>query len=77
MLTKNGKIEQKWSLIYASDWKPEPKKGGFNKEFGVKVDLDFHITSMFGKKRYLDFIGRQLVIKTQNGRKSQVWYFHQ
>jgi len=31
-----------------------------------------------GSRRYLDLINnRNMVIKTANGRKTQIWYFHQ
>jgi len=37
-----------------------------------------HIISGLSGKRYLDFFdGTNLVVKTQNGRNTQVWYFHQ
>jgi hypothetical protein len=74
----NGKIEQQWDLIYAKDWKGEPKKGEWNRDWGFIVDMDFHIVSLLGEGRYIDYAtGRNLVIKTPNGRKSQKWYFHQ
>jgi hypothetical protein len=28
-------------------------------------------------KRYLDILGRNMVIKTKNGKNTQKWYFHQ
>jgi hypothetical protein len=65
-------------MIYVKDWKGEPKKGEWNRDWGFKVDTDFHIISRLGKGRYVDyFSGRNLVIKTQNGRPTQKWYFHQ
>jgi hypothetical protein len=74
----SGKIEQQWDLIYAKDWKGEPKKGEWNRDWGFIVDTDFHIISLLGQGRYIDFINnRNLIIKTPNGRPSQKWYFHQ
>jgi hypothetical protein len=73
----HGRVEQQWELIYAKDWKGEPKKGEWNKEWGFIVDTDFHIISLLGQGRYIDYISRNLVLKTQNGRGSQKWYFHQ
>jgi hypothetical protein len=75
----NGvEVSQTWDLIYAKDWKGEPTKGQWNRDWGFKVDTDFHIISRLGKGRYVDyFTGRNLVIKTQNGRPTQKWYFHQ
>jgi hypothetical protein len=78
MYKKNGKIHQQWDLVYTKDWKGEPTKGQWNREWGFKVDTDFHVISTLGKGRYLDYINnRNLLIKEQNGRKSQIWYFHQ
>ena len=57
--------------------KPEPKKGEKNPHYGLYVQRPFHIVSRFGKKRYIDVLGRNLVIKTSNGRKSQIFFFDQ
>jgi hypothetical protein len=77
MSNYNGKREQQWDLIYAKDWKGEPKKGEWNRDYGMIVDMDFYIISRLGQGRYLDYVTRDLIIKTQNGRNSQKWYFHQ
>jgi type IV secretory pathway VirD2 relaxase len=64
--------------MYADEWKGEPTKGQLNKRFGLYVERDFHIVSSLTSHRYLDLINnRNMVIKTSNGRKTQVWYFHQ
>jgi hypothetical protein len=48
-----------------------------NEQFGLYVERDFYIVSTLPSGRYLDLINnRNMVIKTQNGRKTQVWYFH-
>jgi len=73
---KHGKINQQWEIVYVEDWS-EPKKGEMNTDFGLKVDTDFFIESQMPEKRYLDILGRNLVIKTRNGRKTQLFYFHQ
>jgi hypothetical protein len=73
----HGRIEQQWDLIYAKDWQGEPTKGQWNRDWGFKVDIDFHIVSHLGSGKYIDYLGRNLVLKTQNGRSSQKWYFHQ
>jgi hypothetical protein len=70
-------INQQWDLVYARDWKGEPGKGELNKDFGLYVDRTFYVVSGLPKGRYLDFLGRNLVIKMQNGRRSQEFYFHQ
>jgi hypothetical protein len=77
MWNLNKGVHQQWDLIYAKDWVKEPTKGQLNKEFGLKVDTTFYIVSRLPKGRYLDFLGRNLVIKTQNGRRTQEFYFHQ
>ena len=56
----------------------EPKKGELNERFGLYVERDFYIRSEMPDNRYLDLINnRNMVIKTKNGRKTQVWYFDQ
>jgi membrane carboxypeptidase/penicillin-binding protein PbpC len=74
---RHGRINQQWDLIYADQWKRDPKKGELNEDFGIYVDRTFYIVSEMGKKRYLDILGRNFVIKTSNGRNTQQWYFHQ
>jgi hypothetical protein len=49
-----------------------------NEQFGLYVERDFYIVSAMPEGRYLDIINnRNLVIKTNNGRNTQKWYFHQ
>ena len=49
-----------------------------NEQFGLYVERDFYVVSALPSGRYLDLINnRNMVIKTANGRKTQVWYFHQ
>jgi hypothetical protein len=55
----------------------EPGKGELNKEYGFYVERPFYVISMCGEKRYLDVIGRNVVVKTPNEFDSQVWYFDQ
>jgi len=75
---KHGKLNQQWDIIYADEYPDEPKKGELNKDFGLYVDRPFHIVSQMNSHRYLDLINnRNMVIKTPNGRNTQVWYFHQ
>jgi len=78
MHTKHGKVNQRWQIIYADEYPDEPTKGQLNKKFGLYVERDFYIVSELSANRYLDLINnRNMVIKTPNGRKTQVWYFHQ
>jgi hypothetical protein len=78
MNAKTGKISQQWDLIYVDQYPEEPKKGELNKEFGLYVQRDFYIITRLGSGRYLDLINnRNMVIKTRNGRKTQIWWFDQ
>jgi hypothetical protein len=78
MEDRNGKIHQRWRVIYVDEYKGEPTKGQFNEKFGLFVERDFYVVSSLSTNKYLDLINnRNMVIKTRNGRKTQVWYFHQ
>jgi hypothetical protein len=77
METKNGKVHQRWRIVYVDEYEKEPTKGQSNKRFGLYVDRDFYILSKLPSKRYLDLINnRNLVIKTKTGLTAK-WYFHQ
>ena len=74
---KHGKLNQQWDIIYVDEWK-EPVKGELNEKFGLYVERDFYIVSQMKENRYLDLINnKNMVIKTRNGRKTQIWYFDQ
>ena len=78
MWNKHGKINQQWDIVYADEYPDEPKKGELNKDFGLYVERPFYIQTQMSSGRYLDLISnRDFVIKTPNGRKTQIWYFHQ
>ena len=72
---KHGRINQQWDLIYADVYPAEPKKGEFNKQFGLYVERPFYIVSEMSSNRYLQQLGIEAVIKTSNGQKAQRWYF--
>jgi hypothetical protein len=74
---KHNGINQQWDIVYVDEMPAEPKKGELNTDFGFKVETPFHIVSRMPSKKYLDIIGRNIVLKTANGRNSQTWYFHQ
>ena len=77
MEQKNGKVHQRWRVTYVDQYEKEPTKGQLNKKFGLYVERDFYVVTQLPSARYLDLINnRNFVIKTQNGRKTQVWYFH-
>ena len=73
---RNGKVEQRWKVIYADEYPKEPVKGELNKKFGLYVERPFYIVSALPSGRYLDLINnRNMVIKVKNGRNTQQWYF--
>jgi hypothetical protein len=75
---KHGKKHQLWDIIYEDEWKEEPVKGEFSKDFGLYVERPFYIVSQLPSNKYLDLINnRNMVIKTRNGRNTQLWYFDQ
>ena len=75
---KHGGLNQQWDLIYKDKYPKEPTKGQLNKDFGLVVEKDFYIQTVMRSGRYLEVVdGRNIVIKTRNGRNTQVWYFHQ
>ena len=69
----NG-LNQQWEILYADSAKPAPTKGYFPLA-GLYINRPFYVVSHLPSKRYLDLVGRNLVIKTKNGRSSQVFYF--
>jgi hypothetical protein len=77
MWNKHGGLNQQWDIIYADQWKRDPKKGELNTRFGLYVERPFYVITKMTSGRYLDILGRNLVIKTSNGRNTQQWYFHQ
>jgi hypothetical protein len=75
---KHGKINQQFDIIYVDEWPEEPKKGELNEDYGLYVERPFYIQTALASHRYLDLINnRNMVIKIPNGRRTQVWYFHQ
>jgi len=64
-------------LYYADELPEEPKKGELNKDFGMFVERPFFVKSDLGRGRYLDILGRNMVIKTPNGFNTQQWWFDQ
>jgi hypothetical protein len=64
---RKNHASQQWDIIYADQWKRDPKKGELNKRFGLYVERDFYIVSRMGKHRYLSALNRNFVIKTRNG----------
>jgi hypothetical protein len=77
MWKRHGGLNQQWDIVYADQWKGEPTKGQLNKDYGLYVLRPFYVISHMSSRRYLDILGRNMVIKTPNGRSTQQWYFHQ
>jgi len=79
MIAKNGKLAQRWKIVYVDQYPGEPTKGQMNSKFGLYVDRDFHIISEMSTHKYLDLdnSNKILALKTRNGRKQQIWYFCQ
>jgi hypothetical protein len=74
---RGNDIRQQWEVVYVDEYS-EPKKGELYEQFGLYVERDFYIVSALASGRYLDLINNSnIVLKTQNGRRTQVWYFHQ
>jgi hypothetical protein len=72
------RLNQLFDIVYVDEMPKEPKKGELNKDFGIYVQRPFHVISGLKEERYMDtFGGNKMVIKTPNGRKSQLWYFDQ
>jgi membrane carboxypeptidase/penicillin-binding protein PbpC len=75
---KHGKINQQFDIIYVDEYPEEPKKGELNEDFGLYVERPFYVVTQMNSHRYLDLTdNRNFVIKTPNGRSSQIWYFDQ
>jgi len=74
----DDRISQEWEVVYADEWKGEPGKGELNEDFGLYIQRPFYIVSAMQSHKYLDLISnRNMVIKTSNGRKTQIWWFDQ
>jgi len=73
---KDGLFSE-FDVVYADEMEAEPKKGDFNDHFGMHIERPFFVVSALSSERYLDILGRNMVIKTPNGRTSQQWYFDQ
>jgi hypothetical protein len=73
-----GALNQQWDVVYADEWKGEPKKGEYNEDFGFYVERPFYIVTQLPSRRYLSVINnRQITIKTPHGQNTQTWWFDQ
>jgi hypothetical protein len=74
----DDRIAQQWEVVYADEWKGEPGKGELNEDFGLYIQRPFYIVSAMDSHKYLDLINnRNMVVKTPNGRNTQIWWFDQ
>jgi hypothetical protein len=64
---------QLWDIVYV-DSAPNLEEG-FASEWGMYINRPFHIISEFGENRFLDLVSNRGVIKTRNGRDSQIFRF--
>lgn len=76
-LTAEHPLFQEWNVIYADAMPAEPKKGEINKDYGLFVERPFHIVTHLSSERFIDLVGNNMVMKTPNGFKSQLWWFDQ
>lgn len=74
---RHNKINQQFDIIYADDMPRQAKRGEMDSYWGLRVNTPFHIVSGLADGRYLQNLGRQLVIKTPNGLPTQTWFFDQ
>jgi len=74
---KTGKEEQLFKMIYADEIPGSmfAKKGELNEDFGLLIGIPFTVQTTLPSGRYLDLVGRNMLIKTRNGLKSQEWFF--
>jgi len=69
-------LNQQFELIYVDEMPAPPKEGDMVAAFGMRVGMPFHIKSGLPQGRYLDLVGRSMVIKTPaDTRTTQSWYF--
>jgi hypothetical protein len=64
---------QLWDIVYV-DEAPNLEEG-FAEEWGMYINRPFHIISEMGENRFLDTVSNRGVIKTRNGRDTQVYRF--
>jgi len=66
-------IYQLWDIIYQDEAQDLTK--GYAEEWGLHINREFLIQSEFESGRFIDLVSNRGVIKTRNGRDSQVWRF--
>jgi len=72
---RHNHLNQQFDIVYVDEM-PEPTaRGEMDKDFGLRVEVPFHIKSGLPDGRYLQTLGRRMVIKTPNGFDEQLWWF--
>ena len=61
---KDAGAAQQWTVIYKTEIE---EKLQLEKEFGVVFNRPFYVMSLLPSGRYLDVLGDNVVLKTQNG----------
>ena len=74
---RHNKLNQQFDLIYVDEMPDPPRRGELNSDFNFFVERPFYVVSGLDRGRYLDILGRNMVIKTPNGRNTQLWWFDQ
>jgi len=75
---KHNKINQQFDIVYVDEMPDPPRKGELNEDWNLYVERPFYVKSGLPRGRYLDIIGRNMVIKTPaETRKTQLWWFDQ
>lgn len=73
--TESKLCSQKWNIIYIDDLPKSLKTGELNTQWGFRINTDFYIQTALASRRIADNIGNNLILKTRNSFKTQVWYF--
>jgi hypothetical protein len=77
-MAKTGEMNQQWEIVYLDEMKDKGAKvelkggvdGDLNEKFGLHHMRPFFVVSALDSERYLDLVGRNMVIKTPNGRNT-------
>lgn len=72
--SRHDGLNQKWEICYVDICRPEPTSG-LATDWGLYINRPFYIHSALPDLRMIDLVGRNAVIKTRNGYKTQQWIF--
>jgi hypothetical protein len=71
--TRNNENYQLWDILYVDA--AGEADSGFAADWGFEIGREFHIISSLCENRYVDLVSNRAVIKTPNGRDSQIFKF--